>query len=125
MERLTEKIGTHFQCNDRECMLNYCDRECDKYNRMINKLAEYEIAEEKGLLVRLPCKVGDTVYQLDRSNKKVITKKVQEINVYIRKTISIQITFETHGMCFHREFGTNVFLNKKEAQQALDEYLNR
>jgi hypothetical protein len=28
----------------------------------IQKLAEYEDAEEQGLLIKLPCKVGDTVY---------------------------------------------------------------
>ena len=30
------------------------------------KLANYEQAEEQGLLLRLPCKVGDTVYYLER-----------------------------------------------------------
>ena len=29
---------------------------------IINKLCDYENAEEQGLLVRLPCKVGDIVY---------------------------------------------------------------
>ena len=29
---------------------------------IVEKLAEYEDAEEQGLLLRLPCKVGDTVY---------------------------------------------------------------
>ena len=29
-----------------------------------NKLAEYEDLEEQGLILRLPCKVGDTVYRL-------------------------------------------------------------
>ena len=28
----------------------------------LNKLAEYEDAEEQGLFVQLPCKVGDTVW---------------------------------------------------------------
>lgn len=28
------------------------------------KLADYEDAEEQGLLLRLPCKVGDTVYKV-------------------------------------------------------------
>ena len=32
--------------------------------KLINKLAEYEDAEEAGLLVRLPCKVGDTLYRI-------------------------------------------------------------
>lgn len=30
--------------------------------KVYDKLAAYEDAEEQGLLVRLPCKVGDTVY---------------------------------------------------------------
>lgn len=32
--------------------------------KVYDKLAAYENAEEQGLLVRLPCKVGDTVYKL-------------------------------------------------------------
>jgi len=31
---------------------------------MIDRLAAYEDAEEQGLLIRLPCNVGDTVYCL-------------------------------------------------------------
>ena len=33
--------------------------------QMIDKLCAYEDAEEQGLLVRLPCKVGDTVYRFE------------------------------------------------------------
>ena len=31
-------------------------------DKVLTKLADYEDAEEQGLLVRLPCKVGDIVY---------------------------------------------------------------
>ena len=31
--------------------------------RIIEKLAEYEDAEEQGLLLRLPCKIGSILYQ--------------------------------------------------------------
>ena len=76
--------------------------------------------------IEIPCKVGDYVYLLDRGNKKIITRKVKEINVYVsQKTTSIQIIFEIAGICFSREFGTNAFLNKNEARQALEAYLNR
>lgn len=92
----------------------------------INKLADYENAEEQGLLLKLPCKVGDYVYQLDRTNKKIMTQKVQDITLYMgRKSFSMQIVFETTGMCFQREFGRTVFLNKKEAMQALKEISSR
>ena len=32
---------------------------------ILEKFAEYEDLEEQGLLLRLPCKVGDTVWELD------------------------------------------------------------
>lgn len=37
------------------------------HNRIaLDKLAAYEDAEEQGRHVKLPCKVGDTVYLIDR-----------------------------------------------------------
>lgn len=36
--------------------------ECPVLNAVADKLGEYERAEEQGLLVRLPCKIGDDVY---------------------------------------------------------------
>ena len=39
---------------------SYCDT-CE-VKMLFNRLKEYEDAEEQGLLLRLPCKVGDTVY---------------------------------------------------------------
>nr|DAQ61850.1 MAG TPA: hypothetical protein [Caudoviricetes sp.] len=62
MERLTEYMGNG---NDYES-INPIDTpyEYGKANlqALINKLAAYEDAEEQGLLLRLQCKVGDTVY---------------------------------------------------------------
>lgn len=134
MERLTEKCWRNldpWECCGQD---KFCTRGCHdeggctngcKVPKIYTRLANYEDSEEQGLLFHLPCKVGDTVYQLDRSNKKIITKKVQDINVYIgKRTTSIQITFETYGMCFHREFGKSVFFNKKDAHKALKEYSN-
>lgn len=34
------------------------------YQRCINKLAHYEDLEDQGRLLELPCKVGDTVYEV-------------------------------------------------------------
>ncbi len=62
MERLTEYMGNG---KDYES-INPIDTpyEYGKANlqALINKLAAYKDAEEQGLLLRLPCKVGDTVY---------------------------------------------------------------
>ena len=37
---------------------------CYSTRKIIERLAEYEDLEEKGLLLRLPCKVGSTVYAI-------------------------------------------------------------
>lgn len=44
--------------------LTKCDMYFDDTDKRLfyNKLKEYEDAEEQGLLLKLPCKVGDTVY---------------------------------------------------------------
>lgn len=83
------------------------------------------IYDENGNL-RMPCKPGDFVYLLDRSNKKIVTKKVKNINCYISaEHFSMQIEFETTGFAFHREFEKSLFLKKSAAQKALNEYLER
>ena len=73
MERLTERYKDHIvntvlirECGDKLCK-NICDDieyDCSKcgLEKALEKLADYEDLEEQGLLVRLPCKVGDIVY---------------------------------------------------------------
>lgn len=42
-----------------------------KYGEAIDKLAEYEEAEEQGLLLRLPCKLGDIIDKIISHNETV------------------------------------------------------
>ena len=46
----------------------------------INKLAKYEDLEEQGLLVRLPCPIGTTVYDIFRMEIRGITVTSIEYN---------------------------------------------
>lgn len=68
MERLTKttEIGNAYfpKCFEEPCcgMGKCIDNNCNLVNEVCKKLAEYETLEEQGLLVRLPCKVGDIVY---------------------------------------------------------------
>lgn len=72
MERLTEvENGTAMVkgCGS-NCKygFEYCRKEdwenCKTIDDVIDKLAEYEDLEEQGRLIKLPCKVGDTLYRL-------------------------------------------------------------
>ena len=95
------------------------------------KLAEYENAEEEGRLVVLPCKVGDTVYQLfvtDIIDKKIIYKifqsKVTRIIIDRFRTI---FSFETLDENKYKSeltmesFGETVFLTREETDKTLNE----
>ena len=80
MERLTKRDFSRITYNERRSIMcsSYCDNcsqgagNCKTVKNMIKKLATYEDLEEQGLLVRLPCKVGDTVYRVNAGAKQPI-----------------------------------------------------
>lgn len=77
---------------------------------------EKEDAEEQGLLVRLPCKIGDTVWGI-RAYKG--TKHPQQgivSEMYFLPDMSLQIVIK--HVC-RGKFGETVFLTREEAEQAL------
>lgn len=92
----------------------------------LDKLAAYEDAEEQGLLVRLPCKVGDTVYAPTRnfvSEFRVsqfdfggYEKSYLWVNWYLTKGITGN--FRIDGIKAS-EIGKTVFLTREEAEAAL------
>lgn len=64
---MTERLIDKNPCND--CKLySPCTGPCGKWHEwnrnVLQKLAEYETAEEEGRLVVLPCKVGTRVYEI-------------------------------------------------------------
>ena len=73
MERLTELQSAGYDLKDvnGEWCNKYCEKQkaytCNEYGiyQAIQKLAEYEETEKQGLLLRLPCKVGDIVWDND------------------------------------------------------------
>lgn len=85
----------------------------------LDKLGQLEDAEEKGLLLRLPCKVGDKVYrpvpELYRTyTKSVITDIcITEDGIFFSTDKRIDWKIET--------IGKTIFLTKEEAEQALKE----
>lgn len=127
MERLTEKdryshdykiqaknLNSHCVAKDKKGYVTY-------YGQHVDKLAEYEDLEEKGLLLRLPIPIGTTVYKFEPLAKR--TKR------YIKTTItryevfndSIWFTFANGLGRNIEDFGKYVFLTKDEAEQKLKE----
>lgn len=107
MERLTERVydGLIIIKQDSGDEGNY---------KAADKLATYEDLEEQGLLVRLPCKVGDTVYKFwyyDRSPYK--------IQQHVIRTLS-----EICELIESKKLGKSVFLTREEAVNKLEEMKN-
>lgn len=89
---------------------------------VIKKLAAYEDAEEQGLLVRLPCKVGDTVYEITPRHT-INTLYVDRFEISRGETGAILILTDGYrwSPCHHKisEIGKTVFLTREEAKFAL------
>ena len=85
------------------------------FQDIIDKLSEYEIAEEEGRLVVLLCKVGDIVYSAT-SYSGICKHEIRKIIVDKRGA------FACSSCKFPiSEFGKRLFLTREEAEKALEE----
>lgn len=125
MERLTERMENAPDGESNVWVKNH------DYIKASEKLAEYEDLEEQGLLVRLPCKVGDTVYRVNSGAKQpIIPMTVSEIHFLCCKN-ERAVRFDAIGKedmgesCYRLEdIGRIVFLTHEEAVNKLEELEN-
>lgn len=99
------------------------DDNAEYWLKVYFKLKDYEDLEEQGRLVKLPCKVEDTVYGI--SMGKIINLTVNEISIFCMKgekiiNVKCQSNDEFRNYV-EREFGKTVFLTKEEAEAKLKE----
>ena len=126
MERLTKWEDGSITYNEKrelECG-EYCDScsqgagNCKTVENMIKKLATYEDLEEQGLLVRLPCPIGTTVWDI--------------CGMDIRENVVSGLGYDKGGKWFLwanedeclGELNVLVFLNREEAENKLEELKN-
>ena len=83
-----------------------------------NRLAEYEDMEEQGLLVRLPCKVGDTIYRCGDPIKKIYEWQIAYVEVYDDETVFVD---DSDNTFVEADIGKTVFLTREEAEKVLEE----
>lgn len=75
----------------------------------LKELKQYKDLEEQGLLLRLPCKVGDTVYKIINQRDNYDDTVYQIVSSTIFELSMID------------EIGETVFLTREEAEQKLKE----
>ena len=102
------------------------------------KCDEYARAEEQGLLLRLPCKVGDTVWVVtspfnvfegieynENLCDECYESFISSVTFYknsVQYRISAKVTNRFIGVyCNEQNFGKTVFLTQAEAEQKLKE----
>lgn len=134
-ERILDKLGAYedFEEIFREKMTNVaCDFLSDKEefgkwldrNKWIaKKCDEWARAEEQGRLVKMPCKVGDTVYAIifDYEKEQYAIKESEIIEV--KKNINgvFFVSLISKPAFRFNDFGKTVFLTKSEAEAKLAE----
>ena len=123
-ERFTEKV------NGRNMVRNGIYGTIGTHGRYfvgeaIDKLAEYETAEEEGRLVVLPrCNIEDTVYIPVDFQNRIYTGNVKGYEYYtlIKKWV-VKIRTNDRQTCYEmfENFGKTFFLTREEAEKALKE----
>lgn len=136
MQRLTsyeskckrEMICKHEDCDIREEYCPHTDEDnCPCLQEVLEKLAYYEDLEEQGLLLKIPCKVGDTVYT-NTSVKGWYFRK--ENRPYEAKVVFIEINGVDNHMNVDfgngrmlkfnfSDLGKKVYITKEQAEAAL------
>lgn len=119
MDRLIERLN-----NLKKGVSQMGDKEEIRVNKIflksvceyLEQLKYYKDAEEQGLLLRLPCKAGDTVYFVDFDENEYDEAIVESIE-FGRNGFLINSDCEI-GTYLGAEY---LFLTKEEAEQALAE----
>ena len=131
MERLTQKSDKMIWLKDQGLKIEPCEMNAHHCRMILEKLVDYEDLEEQGLIVRFPCKIGDTVYRVNAGAKQpIIPMTVSEIHFLCYKN-ERAVRFDTIGKedmgesCYRLEdIGRIVFLTHEEAEKKLEEMKN-
>lgn len=135
MERLTERMENAPDGESNVWVKNH------DYIKASEKLAEYEDLEEQGLLVRLPCKVGDTVwvvtspinvFDYDKydgdAEYEVYESFLSSVSYYAsgeQFRIYAKVTNSFIAAYFREcDFGKSIFFTREEAEKKLEELKN-
>lgn len=93
---------------------------------LLEELKSYKDLEEQGLLVRLPRKVGDIMFRINKGAKNpIIELTVTQINI-TRRSYNLEVIDRDYGelMCFKNDIGSSIFLTREEAEKKLEEMKN-
>ena len=93
----------------------------NNYHNILQKLADYEDLEEQGFLLRLPCKLGDTIYSIANDGKIYPVKATREVRIVNGVLHIICESCRYSDLVSYDDIGKTIFLTKSEAEAKLKE----
>ena len=118
MGRLTESNPSWI---DDELWESACEPDCEEIDAVYRKLKEYEDLDEQGRLIKLPCKVGDIVWNYSYFGLKDYKVTYMGFDkdglLYFDCKSGITYAFR----CYLKDFKDKIFLTKSEADAKLEE----
>lgn len=123
-EPIKNVLETLYSCYGAEPTPHYAN--CDEGYCAMEKLVEYEDMEEQGKLLKLPCTVGDIVYEVQEIRHRI--QPLEITSVYIGRMGELYFYWELKdGIGIYQnvkgfgksQLGQTVFLTREEAEAAL------
>jgi hypothetical protein len=132
MERLTENYNGKNIVKSGHITMVFNNETGNRFEgEAVDKLAAYEDAEEQGLLLRLPCKVGDKVYEISENFIEPCTVETIFLGNYRDRNgnwCNMAEIYYDRDDCpyvstemYFTNIGETVFLTKEEAEAKLSE----
>ncbi len=108
-----------------QCLL--CAEKYEQLSEWLEELKHYKDLEEQGLLPKLPCRVGDTVYEVQKIRKRIQPYTVVSIHISNGGILfgwelkdGKGIYSKVNGF-YDYDIGKTVFLTRDGAEDALKE----
>jgi hypothetical protein len=121
MERLTEKLDKMIWFKDQGLKIEPCEMNAHHCRMILEKLADYEDLEEQGLLVRLPCKVGEKLWCIVNSTIRELRVHHFDMSAFGITDIVFRYADGFKLERFAGEIGKTVFPTHEEAEKKLEE----
>lgn len=99
-----------------------CSEEHEQLAEWLEQLKEYQQLEEQGRLIKLPCKIGSVLYEINDLTGFITERDIDKIEIFECPTPHIFLTSgRYYRMSASRDFGRTVFATKSEAEAKLKE----
>ena len=120
--------GACLECCSEKCPIGCLYFASVQAAELRGRLKNYEDLEETGNILRLPCKIGDKLYEIDLPEYGIIVCEAKRFVLADKNSVIVNV-IDGHGKDSEyyfefEDFGKTVFLSREDAAKALKELEN-